>query len=37
VIGDQIDHVDGTGSTADGEFIESVLHHGGTALRRRER
>jgi Agrobacterium tumefaciens protein Atu4866. len=32
--GNHIDYVDDTGFTADGEFINGVLHHGGMVLRR---
>lgn len=34
VTGDHIDYVDDTGFTADGDFIQGVLHHGGMVLRR---
>lgn len=32
--GDHIDYVDDTGFTADGDFIDGVLYHGGMVLRR---
>ena len=32
--GEHIDYIDDTGFTADGDFIEGVLHHGGMVLRR---
>ncbi|QMV65270.1 putative ligand-binding protein with streptavidin-like fold [Ectopseudomonas oleovorans] len=32
-----IDYVDDTGFTADGEFIDDVLYHGGMVLRRQSR
>ena len=34
VAGNHIDYVDDTGFTADGDFIDDVLHHGGMVLRR---
>ncbi len=34
VTGTHIDYVDDTGFTADGDFIDDVLHHGGMVLRR---
>lgn len=34
VTGTHIDYVDDTGFTADGNFIDGVLHHGGMVLRR---
>lgn len=34
VSGTHIDYVDDTGFTADGEFIDGVLHHAGMVLRR---
>lgn len=34
VTGDHIDYVDDTGFTANGDFIDGVLHHGGMILRR---
>lgn len=34
VTGTHIDYVDDTGFTADGDFIDGVLHHGGMVLRR---
>ena len=34
VTGNHIDYVDDTGFTADGEFIDDVLYHGGMVLRR---
>ncbi len=36
VTGNHIDYWDDTGFTADGEFIDGVLHHGGMVLFRRE-
>ena len=36
VRGNHIDYWDDTGFTADGEFIDGVLHHGGMILRREE-
>lgn len=35
--GNHIDYVDDTGFTADGEFIDDVLYHGGMVLRRQSR
>lgn len=35
ITGNHIDYVDDTGFTADGEFIDDVLYHGGMVLRRR--
>ena len=35
--GDQIDYVDDTGFTADGEFRDGVLYHAGMVLRREVR
>ncbi|MEH0196463.1 Atu4866 domain-containing protein [Caulobacter sp. CCNWLY153] len=35
VTGDHIDYVDDTGFTADGDFIDGVLHHAGMILYRR--
>lgn len=32
--GDHIEYLDDTGFTADGDFIDGVLHHGGMILRR---
>lgn len=32
--GNHIDYLDDTGFTADGEFIDGVLYHGGMVLRR---
>jgi hypothetical protein len=29
IVGHHIDYVDDTGFTADGDFIDGVLHHGG--------
>jgi len=37
VTGDHIEYWDDTGFTADGDFIDGVLHHGGMILYRRER
>ncbi|WGF90289.1 Atu4866 domain-containing protein [Marinivivus vitaminiproducens] len=34
VTGDHIEYWDDTGFTADGDFIEGVLHHGGMILYR---
>ncbi len=34
VTGDHIDYVDDTGFTADGDFIDGILHHGGMILHR---
>ncbi len=34
--GDRIDYVDDTGFTADGEFRDGVLYHGGMVLYREE-
>ena len=34
VTGDHIEYVDDTGFTADGDFIDGVLHHGGMIRRR---
>lgn len=34
VTGDHIDYLDDTGFTADGDFVDDVLHHGGMILRR---
>jgi hypothetical protein len=34
VTGDHIDYVDDTGFTADGRFVDGVLHHGGYVFRR---
>ncbi|WP_291861534.1 Atu4866 domain-containing protein [Bradyrhizobium sp.] len=36
VHGNHIDYWDDTGFTADGDFIDRVLHHGGMILRREE-
>ena len=35
ISGDHLDYVDDTGFTADGDFIDGVLHHAGMVLRRR--
>ncbi|WP_226898362.1 Atu4866 domain-containing protein [Mangrovicoccus algicola] len=35
VTGDHIDDRDDTGFTADGDFVDGVLHHGGMILYRR--
>jgi len=35
--GDHIDYVDDTGFTADGEFRDGVLYHGGMVLYREEK
>ncbi|AKU98385.1 hypothetical protein AKJ09_05049 [Labilithrix luteola] len=32
--GDHIDYVDDTGFTADGDFVDGVLHHAGMVLRK---
>jgi len=34
--GDHIDYIDDTGFTADGEFRDGVLYHGGMVLRREQ-
>jgi hypothetical protein len=34
VLGTHIDYLDDTGFTADGDFIDDVLHHAGMILRR---
>ncbi|MGF1630026.1 MAG: Atu4866 domain-containing protein [Kiloniellaceae bacterium] len=34
ITGDHIDYVDDTGFTADGDFVDGVLHHGGMVLYR---
>ena len=34
ITGNHIDYVDDTGFSADGDFIDDVLHHGGMVLRR---
>ncbi|WP_296342341.1 Atu4866 domain-containing protein [Reyranella sp.] len=34
--GNHIDYVDDTGFTADGDFVDGVLHHGGMVLYRRK-
>ena len=34
ITGNHIDYVDDTGFTADGDFIDGVLHHAGMILRR---
>ena len=34
IVGNHIDYVDDTGFTADGDFIDGVLYHGGMVLRR---
>ena len=36
VSGNHIDYWDDTGFTADGEFIDGVLHHGGMILHRKK-
>ena len=36
VTGNHIEYWDDTGFTADGDFIDGVLHHGGMILYRRE-
>lgn len=35
ISGDHIDYVDDTGFTADGDFVDGVLYHGGMVLRRK--
>jgi len=35
ITGDHIEYWDDTGFTADGDFIDGVLHHGGMILYRR--
>lgn len=32
--GDHVEYVDDTGFTADGDFVDGVLHHGGMILTR---
>lgn len=34
VTGNHIEYVDDTGFTADGDFVDGVLHHAGMVLRR---
>ena len=34
ITGNHIDYIDDTGFTADGDFIDGVLHHAGMILRR---
>jgi len=34
ISGDHIDYVDDTGFTADGDFVDDVLHHAGMILYR---
>jgi hypothetical protein len=34
ITGNHIDYVDDTGFTADGNFVDDVLYHGGMVLRR---
>lgn len=34
ITGNHIDYVDDTGFTADGDFVDGVLYHGGMVLRR---
>ena len=34
ITGNHIDYVDDTGFTADGDFVDGVLHHAGMILRR---
>lgn len=36
VTGDHIEYWDDTGFTADGDFVDGVLYHGGMVLARRE-
>ena len=36
VTGDHIEYWDDTGFTADGDFVDDVLHHGGMILYRRD-
>tara|TARA_B100000378_G_scaffold259239_1_gene239084 strand:- start:17 stop:394 length:378 start_codon:yes stop_codon:yes gene_type:complete len=36
ITGDHIEYWDDTGFTADGDFIDGVLHHGGMVLYRQE-
>lgn len=36
IIGNHIDYVDDTGFTADGNFVDDVLYHGGMVLYRRK-
>lgn len=35
ITGDHIEYWDDAGFTADGDFVDGVLHHGGMVLRRR--
>ena len=35
ITGDHIDYIDDTGFTADGDFVDGVLYHGGMVLYRR--
>lgn len=35
ITGDQIEYWDDSGFSADGTFVEGVLHHGGMVMRRR--
>ncbi len=35
VTGNHIDYLDDSGFTADGEFVDDVLYHGGMVLRRK--
>ena len=34
ITGKHIDYIDDTGFTADGDFVDGVLHHAGMILRR---
>lgn len=36
IIGNHIDYVDDTGFTADGDFVDGVLHHGGMIFYREQ-
>jgi hypothetical protein len=36
ITGNHIDYVDDTGFTADGDFVDDVLHHGGMVFYRRK-
>ncbi|MFE0420456.1 Atu4866 domain-containing protein [Streptomyces tendae] len=36
IAGTHIDYVDDSGFTADGDFVDGVLHHAGMRLRRAE-
>ena len=36
IVGNHIDYVDDTGFTADGDFVDGVLHHGGMIFYREQ-